>query len=137
MTKLITGNNILTEIIDELKEDYKPEEYKGYLKDVLQNGCESGVVSSLTYYYQTGEFHDRHQVEIWDMVYDHAQNEGLNCMEYIAEMRGSEIGTMTQLKNKLAWYAYEQKVFELLERLDHDETFQNELYEYLLEESEV
>ena len=71
------------------------------------------------------------------MVYDHAQNEGLNCMEYIAEMRGSEIGTMTQLKNKLAWYAYEQKALELLERLDHDETFQNELYEYLLEESEV
>jgi hypothetical protein len=35
------------------------------IKDIAQNGC-SGGVYGLTMYYETSEFYNQHQQEIWD-----------------------------------------------------------------------
>ena len=136
--KLITGNNILSEIIEDLQEDCKTiDDYKSRLKEICQYGCVSGVVSSLTYYADTIKFHDRHEGEIWDTIYEYAENEGISVLEYINQLNGSKnVGDMGQFKNLLAWFSYEDKAFELMERIDCDETFMDELKSFIEEKTD-
>ena len=50
-----------------IKEWLLEEQLRGTLliKDIAQNGC-SGGVYGLTMYYETSEFYNQHQEEIWD-----------------------------------------------------------------------
>lgn len=69
---------------------------EGYFTDLLSHGCISGMVSELTYYRDTHRFFDRHYDEIETI------------RDSVAEM-GIELEWPSgDLKNHLAWLAYEE-----------------------------
>ena len=75
------------------------------IEDIVLHGC-SGGISGLIYYTETSAFHDQHEKEIWDELYEAAQQEGLKCMDLVHRV-APEAGSMAQVKNDLAWWAVE------------------------------
>ena len=45
------------------------------IKDIATHGC-SGAVTGIIYYYETTKFHVEHEKEIWDLLYQYAQDAG-------------------------------------------------------------
>jgi len=84
------------------------------IKDIATHGC-SGAVSGIIYYYETTKFHAEHQEEIWDLLYQHAQDSGEKLMDYIAAISiMKDVGSHAQFLNALVWWAVEVEAQELV-----------------------
>ena len=81
------------------------------IKDISKHGC-SGGFAGLIYYNETVRFHDEHEDEIWELLYDHAQDEGVKLADKIAQV-SKDTGSLTQLKNALVWWAVEVRAHEI------------------------
>ena len=79
---------------------------QGYFEDVLQNGCQSGIVGELIYFYQTKEFFKDYCDEILD-IYSVYVEEGLIQQEL--EHMDS---------NWLAWFGFEEALRMIAEDLN-------------------
>jgi hypothetical protein len=91
------------------------------IKDIRTHGCIGGV-AGLTYYTETVEFHDEHEEEIWDLLFEHAENQGKTTLELIAELKNQEqVVSMTKLKNLLCWLSVEVKASEIIDELEGEE----------------
>ena len=88
---------------------------KDQIKDVVEYGCVNGTVNELIYYSDTSAFHDAHEEEIWQMVYESAEEHGQTVLEFLATLNGGLVGSMYQLKNLLAWFAVEETCFHMVE----------------------
>ena len=88
---------------------------KDQIKEVVEYGCVNGTVNELIYYSDTSAFHDAHEEEIWDMVGESAEGQGLTVLEFLATLRGGLVGSMYQLKNLLAWFAVEETCYHMVE----------------------
>jgi len=95
--------------------DKEKEEGKGstLIKDVSHHGC-SGGVPGLIYYNETVKFHDDHEEEIWQLLEDYADNEGLKLVDKMAQV-SKDAGSLRQVKNGLVWWAVEVRAQELLQ----------------------
>ncbi len=79
------------------------------IEDITKHGCISGICSGLIYYNDTCKFYDLHQEEIWELLHENASNLGYSIMQLIAEFNGQKnVGSDTQFKNLLVWYAVEE-----------------------------
>lgn len=78
------------------------------IKDIAEMGCSTGACNDLIYYSDTEKFHDEHEQEIWDLLYEDSESQGCTIMELIVSFNGQKnVGTMQQFKNLLSWYAAE------------------------------
>ena len=77
-----------------------------FFSDLLNHGCVSGLVSSLIYYTDTHAFFDKYYEEIED----------LRCE--CEEETGVQISIQHDLKNFLAWFAFEETVYRLAIKLE-------------------
>ena len=68
---------------------------KGYLEDLAQSGCQSGMVNKLIYYKDTENFYNNYADEID------------NLKEYLEENFGEPLKIKGNTRNWLAWMAYE------------------------------
>lgn len=62
-----------------------------FLRDLLNNGCRSGIVPHLVYYTDTHVFCDKHYDQIMDLYWG----------------SGVSIPKQVDVKNYLAWFAFE------------------------------
>lgn len=92
-------NAVINIVLDHV-DDYDNAEK--YFLDVLQYGCQSGIVSELIYYYQTEKFFDTHANEIFDLYNDLVE----------------EFGQIELNKNNLAWLAFEETLKNIAYDLD-------------------
>ena len=81
------------------------------IKDISKHGC-SGGFGGLIYYNETVRFHDEHEEEIWDLLYEYAQQEGVKIGDKIAQV-SKDAGSLPQLKNALVWWAVEVRAHEV------------------------
>ena len=81
------------------------------VSDISKHGC-SGGFGGLIYYNETVRFHDEHEEEIWELLYDHAQEEGVKLADKLAQV-SKDAGSLTQLKNQLVWWAVEVRAHEI------------------------
>ena len=64
------------------------------VKEIVAQGCQSGIVSALITYSDTEKFFDNHSNEIFELVEDMKQ-------EGLIDMNNFELS-----KNNLAWFAF-------------------------------
>lgn len=83
-------------------------EVETWFKDLLSHGCSSGMISHLIYYKDTHAFFDKHYDEIEDLRND------------FEESIGAPLEIKHDLKNFLAWFAFEQIAHQLAEKLGLD-----------------
>ncbi len=81
------------------------ENAETYLSDLLQHGCQSGIVSGLIYYTDTKDFFIRHMEEI-----DELRGE-------LEDSLGEPLKIGTPAYNWLAWFGYEETARKLAEKL--------------------
>ena len=86
------------------------------IKDIATHGC-SGAVNGIIYYYETTKFHADHEKEIWDLLYQYAQDEGFTLIDKVAQI-GQDVGSHAQFLNALVWWAVEVRAQELVVRKD-------------------
>jgi len=98
------GISIEKEVALEALDNY-PEELEVCFSNILNYGCITGIVGSLIYYTDTHAFFDTH--------YD--QIEELRC-EY-EENTGMPINIKGDLKNDLAWFAFEHVAYTMANEL--------------------
>ena len=98
---------------------HKGEKDKVFLiKDIATHGC-SGAVTGIIYYYETTKFHADHEKEIWDLLYQYAQDSGEQLMNYIASIPiMKDVGSHAQFVNALVWWAVEVRAQQLVAQQD-------------------
>jgi len=77
-----------------------------FFKDLLNHGCVSGMIWSLVWYSQTHAFFDKHYDEIEDMREDWEDSVGQPL-----KIKGD-------LKNFLAWFAFEETAYSIAVELE-------------------
>lgn len=82
------------------------EEVINFFKDLQTHGCQSGMVSTLIYYRDTHAFFDTHYDEIMDLRQDYKDSCGI------------DIPIQYDLKNTLAWFAFEEVAYQLANELE-------------------
>ena len=83
---------------------------KSTIRDVVEHGCSGGVVGELIYYADTEAFYEKYKEEIWQRLYDSAQDcdEHQSCLHFVSTFNGGcDVGSDLQFKNLLAWWACE------------------------------
>jgi hypothetical protein len=96
---------MMKKIRNHLINNYSKEE----IKDMAEYGLQGGF-SGFIYYSETEAFHDQFEDEIWDLVHGSAQDMGYeSSLDFINSFNYSKnVGSMTQLKNVLTWFAVEE-----------------------------
>lgn len=97
-------------------DDFHPTEREGALEDLLQYGCESGIVGDLIYYSDTTAFFEQHCKEINALLAEILADTGYTST---AELFGDKwdtedplaLGTLNQ--NILAWFGFEESARRL------------------------
>ena len=98
-------------IKDNSYDDYNP------LDDLLQHGCQSGMVSHLIYYSDTVSFYTRYQVEINDLLSEMLEEIGVSINELFGDKWDSKdpLARDTFNQNLLAWFGFEETASRLSE----------------------
>lgn len=80
----------------------------GFFSDLLQYGCQSGMIGSLIYYIDTHKFYDTHYHEIEDLRYD------------LEQSYGEALKPQGDLKNWYAWLGFEETARQIADELGID-----------------
>ena len=103
--------------------DYNDKKY--IFTDVLHNGCCSGVVSELIYYYDTVRFYKQYRQEINEMLYNIMNETGLYAPSELFGDKWDKEDPLAQddfNQNLLAWFGFD----ETLRNIGYNfETLQN------------
>ena len=99
-------NTITAEVIQEA---LNAEDPKSFFKDLLQNGCQSWMVSSLIYYSNTHTFYDKYYNEIEDIRFE-LEEQGILDNSFIDQ----------DLKNYYAWLSFEHVAYNLFNQLEEE-----------------
>lgn len=100
---------------------YDNDDLLSHMQDILQHGCQSGIVNDLIYYTDTTKFYKKHKKDIMIMLKESMENIGVSSP---AEIFGGKFDTddyfieEIQNQNLLAWYAYEETVYNICNELD-------------------
>ena len=89
--------------------------------DVLEHGCQSGIVSSLIYYDDTTKFYDNHKAEINALWYEVMTETGIyNPLELFGDKwdREDPLALDVINKNLLAWFAFEETLRQIASNFD-------------------
>ena len=97
-----SSNELEKYVLRDLLESDEPE---GYLKDVLNFGCVSGMVNQLIYYDDTKKFFIKYIDEIDELRDD------------LEESLGQPLKIKSPLYNWLAWFGYEETLRKIAEKL--------------------
>ena len=111
-------------MLDAEMEDYDAEQKRVYLRDLQQNGCESGMVTAVIYTSDCVEFFDEHKESINTMLAE-AMRDG--DYSSLSEMFGDKwyaddpLALTDENKNLLVWYVVETVANEMLEDTGADD----------------
>ena len=120
--KTETTNKLKLSVIDSIL-DHGENEIKGYIEDVLNHGCESGIVGELIYYSDTVKFYEEFKTEIKTMLKEAMEETGLKSPQELFGNKWDEEDYFAEEdlnKNLLAWFGYEETVRNIAYELEMD-----------------
>ena len=104
---------------------YKLQDYdnlKSLIKDVLNSGLQSGIISDLVYYNDTLAFYKRYKKEIDILLKDIMNETGSNSPADVFGNKWDKEDFFiqdTNNRNLLAWFGFEEKTRELADKLGY------------------
>lgn len=101
LQEIVDNSNTIKALVAQEALDYTSDNFISFFQDLAQHGCISGMISSLVYYTDTEAFFDNHYEEIIELK--------INFEEAI----GRPLEISHQVKNYLAWFAFEQVAYQL------------------------
>lgn len=93
-------------VLDYVLELYKTDkEIKSFFSDLSENGCVSGMINHLIYYFDTHKFYDKYYEEIETLRLNWEDD------------TGEPVQIKEDLKNYLAWFGFEQTAYQIASEL--------------------
>jgi len=117
-----TTNKLTLRVIDSLL-DREENEIEGYIEDLMQHGCQSGMVSELIYYHDTVKFYEEFKTEIKAMFKESLEETGFKSPKELFGDKWDDEDFFAEEdlnKNLLAWFAYEETVKNIAYQLEMD-----------------
>ncbi len=109
--KAETTNKLKVEVLNYIADTYKTdEEIKGFVGDLLQHGCQSGMIGFLIYYTDTSKFFDKYENEIEELITENMESQGVETRPLFIEGLNGSAENLAQEKNLLSWFAFEEMV---------------------------
>ena len=109
LKKLKSSNELKNYVIDYILDDYKTDdEIKCFFSDLLNNGCQSGMISTLIYYKDTKAFYVKFMDEIHELI------------EELESSMGVSIKTNGKIYNFYSWLAFEETARNLSNEIGLD-----------------
>ena len=114
MARVAEPGSITKEVLIDIYDKFRHgghEAAEGYIKNVLQYGCQAGTVSGLIYYNDTTAFFEKHRAEIIGLLKELMSDTGAKSP---AELFGDKwddddyFCDDVQNQNLLAWFGYEE-----------------------------
>jgi hypothetical protein len=105
------GDDVIEWLTEHTEEGYPVE---SVLKDLLEHGCQSGMVGHLIYYSDTHNFFDEHSDEILELLQEEIV-EGLWPDDSLAQKFKDN-----DIKNFLAWLGFEETARKIANELELD-----------------
>lgn len=90
------------------------EDIEAFMKDVLQHGCISGIVSELIYYSDTIAFFKKYKRDILDLL----EAEGTSPTDLNGWDDEDHFAEDDSNQNLLAWYGFEAVTYNLASQLE-------------------
>lgn len=107
-----THSELENEVCDYIIENWNDyDNKKSIFTDVLNYGCQSGVVGSLIYYSDTNAFYEKHKEEINELLYNLMNECGIYSPKDLFRDKWDEqdpLCTDCSNKNLLAWFGFEE-----------------------------
>ena len=117
-----TLKQVAQEWLDEKVADgYESIEQAG--NELLQYGCQSGMVVSLIYYHDTCKFYQDHKEGINAILYETLESTGLSVSELFGAKwdDGDPLAFEQYNQNLLAWFGFEETVRQIIENEEVEE----------------
>ena len=94
---------------------------KDYYKDIAGHGCSAGF-PGLTYYTDTMKLYGKFKDEIFEMLADDAEDQGVTIPELIASFNGAkDVWDSGTFENLLVWYAAERIAYNATEENEDED----------------
>jgi len=109
---------VVQKTINQYSEDYE-NGAAGYLEDLMQGGCQSGMVSGLIYYNDTLKFYKTHKKEIKALLIKTLEQTGYtDPIGLFGDKwdRADPFADDTNNRNLLAWFGFEETARILADR---------------------
>ena len=100
----------MEKLINYIKETYDHDE----LENIVDNGCVSGAANRHIYYVDTVKFYEEFEEQIWELINNYADAQGISCLQFIVSLNGN-VTCDAHFKNLLCWFAIEDIAFKLIE----------------------
>lgn len=84
-----------------IREAFEYHSIADFFSDLMKHGCISGMIRGLIYYSDTHAFYDKHYPDIEWMRTEYEEN------------IGEPLKIHGDLKNFMAWYAFEETAYQL------------------------
>ena len=82
---------------------------EGWIKDLLNHGCVSGMVGKLIYYVDTHAYYDKHYDNIEELITELEENTGENVCDWNKDK--------SDRKNFLAWLGFEEMARKIADKI--------------------
>lgn len=107
----------LQDHVQEWLDEQKEEDYPSAGADLLQHGCQSGMVSDLIYYSDTVKFYEEHQEEIDAMLQELCEDCGCRPDELFGDKwdETDPLARQDLNRNLLAWFGFEETARRIIE----------------------
>ena len=119
----VEGNNLDKKVINILMEQGNAENIESYINDLLQHGCQSGMVGELIYYTDTVAFYKKYQKEIKEMLKEIMQETGFTSPKELFGEKWDDEDIFAEddlNQNLLAWFGFEETVRKIAYKLELD-----------------
>ena len=117
--KAESTNKLKVEVLNYIADTYKTdEEIKCFMGDLLQHGCQSGMVGFLIYYCDTSKFFDKFEDEIEDLITNSMEEQGIKTRPLFINGLNGSAENLSQEKNLLSWFAFEEMTREINQELE-------------------
>jgi len=101
-------NNLQT-VVSAWIEEQREDGYNDCIDDLLQYGCQSGIVGELVYYVDTVAFYEAHRQEIAQLLAEILSDTGLTVDKIFADWDAADpLALDTHNQNLLAWFGFEE-----------------------------
>ena len=110
------------EVISYIVESFdSDDEIKNFFEDLQSHGCISGMVGHLIYYKDTNDFFDKYEEEIENLITESMENMDIQTRPLFIESLNGSAESISQEKNLLAWFGFEETAYKLFNRLGLDD----------------
>ena len=113
------GTKLDKKVINVLLNQGSTSEIKSYIDDVLNHGCQSGIVGELIYYTDTEKFYNKYKKDINELLTEFVSDTGLQPSELLRDFDKDDFLIQeTHNKNVLAWFGCEDTTRKIANHLE-------------------